>query len=121
MSDADLADRDVIDVATEIDDRDRVMRIVMARCGDVLSEADIAEAFALPTESEPDPGEIGGNTNCSHARRWTAQTLNGISWIFCKAKPVFPPVFRACWLSGASGAARVRRTSGPPGSPRKTT
>ena len=44
------ADRDVIDVAAAgSDDRDRVRRIVIARCGDALTEEEIADIF------EPDP------------------------------------------------------------------
>ena len=43
------ADRDVIDLTTGSDDRDRVMRIVMARCADALTEEEIADIF------EPDP------------------------------------------------------------------
>ena len=59
MSDADLADtldRDVLDLATEDDDRAACVRdLIMARCGDVLTEDEIAEAF--PTEFESDPTE----------------------------------------------------------------
>ena len=47
------ADRDAIDVTTtESDDHDRIMRIVMARGRDVLTEDEIAQAFAadLPAE-----------------------------------------------------------------------
>ena len=53
--DTDTLDRDVIDLAATVtDDRDRVRRIIAARCPE-LSEAEIAEAF--PTEfSEAEAG-----------------------------------------------------------------
>ena len=42
-------DRDVIDTTTGSDDHDRVIRIIIARCADALSEEEIADIF------EPDP------------------------------------------------------------------
>jgi hypothetical protein len=59
MTDAGTLDRDVIDLTdhpANPDDLDRVRAIVLDRCGDVLTEDEIAEAFA--TEAELDAGAI---------------------------------------------------------------
>jgi hypothetical protein len=39
-------------------DRDRVMRIIMARCGDVLSDADLASIEARSQPAEMLPSEV---------------------------------------------------------------
>jgi hypothetical protein len=42
-----------------VDDRDRIMRIIRRRCGDVLSDADLALIADAPVDSDAQPGSIG--------------------------------------------------------------
>ena len=44
------------------DDHDRIMRIIMARCDDVLSEAEVSKFLDASTQPDPDdrlPSQIG--------------------------------------------------------------
>jgi hypothetical protein len=49
---------DVIDTPAS-DDRDRILRLIMARCGDVLTEADLLAALADAPDPDALPGSIG--------------------------------------------------------------